>query len=124
MVRYDFFDQLLEHKARNENAQALMVALDSVKLHILRSPEALKNEKWKTKVFEKVLSLISHKTIKSCVKVKAAELLGALIYRGYLYILDAQSKDSLTKIILDELNQIDGLESNMVDIADGFSSNL
>ena len=101
-----------------------MVSLDAVKLHILRDPASLSDEKWKAKVFEKVLSLIQHKTIKSCVKVKVTELLAALIYKGYLYMLEADSKESLTKIILDQLNQFDSLEENMIDIADGLSSNV
>ena len=35
-----------------------MVSLDAVKLHVLRDPACLSDEKWKAKVFEKVLSLI------------------------------------------------------------------
>ena len=101
-----------------------MVSLDAVKFHVLRDPACLSNEKWKGKVFEKVLLLIQHKTIKSCVKVKVTELLATLIYKGYLYALEAESKESLTKIILDQLNQIYYLEENMIDIADGLSSNL
>ena len=56
--------------------------------------------------------------------MKAAELIAAFIYSGYLYTLEAKSKDSLSRMILDQMNQINSLDTEMVDIKDAFSSNL
>ena len=38
------------------------------------------------------------------VKVKVAELLGAMVYKGHLYGIDAESKGSFSRIVLDQLN--------------------
>ena len=48
----------MEHKARNENAELLAIALDAVKFHILSEPDRLNNVKWRDKVFEKVIELL------------------------------------------------------------------
>ena len=56
--------------------------------------------------------------------MKAAELIATFIYSGYLYTLEAKSKDSLSRMILDQMNQINTLDGEMVDIKDAFSSNL
>ena len=47
-----------------------------------------------------------------------------MIYLGHLYGIDAESKESLSRIVLDQLNQFDSLENEVVDIADALSSNL
>ena len=94
-----------------------------MKFHILRDPESLSEPKWKVKVFEKILDLLKDKQVKQCVKVKITELLATMIYKGHLYGLEHQSKESLSRIILDQLNQIDSLDEMTVDIADALSSN-
>ena len=98
-----------------------MVALDAIKFHILRNPACLEDRKWKLKVFEKLLALLRDCEIKRCVKVKVVEVVATLIYKGHLYGLDAVSKDSLTRIVLDQLNELGGLDEKSVDIADALS---
>ena len=102
-----------------------MVALDLIKYHVLKDPNSLSsaNAKWKSKLFTKALGLLQDKKVKNCVKVKVTELVATLIYKGHLYGLDAESKESLSRIVLDQLNSIHGLESNMVDIKDALQSN-
>ena len=103
-----------------------MVALDAVKFHVLKDPASLSNTKWKAKLFETVLTLVRDEKLKKKVKVKVAELLAALIYLGHLHGLEAASKDSLARIILDQINnQSEKLEGDSaVDIADALSSNF
>ena len=111
MTQGDFFDILLEHKATRGKAKLLMVALDLIKYHVLKDPNSLSNTnaKWKSKLFTKALGLLQDKKVKNCVKVKVTELVATLIYKGHLYGLDAESKESLSRIVLDQLNSIHGL---------------
>ena len=62
--------------------------------------------------------------MEASVKVKVTELLAVMIYLGHLYGIDAESKESLSRIVLDQLNQFDSIENQVVDIADALSSNL
>ena len=52
-------------------------------------------------MFETLLKLLQDKEVKSCLKVKVVEVIATLIYRGYLYELNTEAKDSLQRIILD-----------------------
>lgn len=103
-----------------------MVALDAVKFHVLKDPASLSNSKWKDKLFETVLTLVQDEQLKKKVKVKVTELLAALIYLGHLYGLEAASKESLARIVLDQINNLNGESSDFLDssIADALSSNL
>ena len=69
--------------------------------------------------------MIQDEKLKTRVKVKVTELIAALVYLGHLYGLEAASKDSLERIILDQVNNhIERLDSDSaVDITDALSSN-
>lgn len=82
----------------------IMVALDACKYHIIKNSASLSNEKWKQKLFSTTLGLLQDKSVKNCVKVKVTELAAALIYKGHYLGLDAESKESLARIILDQMN--------------------
>ena len=106
-----------------------MVALDAVKFHVLQDPSSLSNSKWKTQLFETALNLIQEDQLKANIKVKAAELLASLVYLGHLKGLEAASKDRLSQIVLDQINNHSDLtrtdsENWSVDIADALKSNV
>ena len=110
--------------------EVLIVALDAVKYHIMRDPNTLMSQKWRKKLFEATLKMFNDKDLKTRVKVKVTELIGALIYLGHVNNLDAESKSSLTRMILDQINQSDiallpdeTSAISMINITDALSSN-
>ena len=92
VTQSDLLDVLLEHKPTAGKTEILMVALDTVKYLSLRESDKLNDDKYKAKIFSTALNLLQDSETKTRVKVKVIEFLAALVYKGHLYALDAESK--------------------------------
>jgi hypothetical protein len=106
VVQAELLDFILKHKIKPKTQSGyLMEALDSLKISILLDSERALQGKKGEQIMEKLVELFGHRSLNSKVKIRIAEVFGAIIYKGYVNLLDKKAhSNNLLNVVLNQLN--------------------